>query len=885
MAAEIKITISTSNDGGLDKAKKDVADLGDAAKNAGGGFSSLKEIAVGALREVGALAVDALGMAAKATVGFLKDSVSIAGDFQAGMQEFQAVAGQSIDTAGLEQFHDLFIQIGKDLPVSTSDVQQAAIELVKGGIDPATIAAGGLEQSIKFAAAAMDGDLKAAAEVSAKVVGGWADVNATAADKADLLTHSTDLLTKAANASTVDVHDLALGLYNVQGTAKTAGLSLDETTTALAELAPRFSNANTAGTAFRNFLIRMQPTTAPATEAMQGLGLMTTSTTKIMKFLSDEGIAPLGTDLNTLRNQFSDWTASQKVTVGQAKKLWEGFASSKFFDDASGKFVGVAQASELLQEATAGLTDAEKTMALQTIFGNDAMGAAAAFAEMGADGYTNMTAALENANGVQANAALKQQGFNTALENAKGSIEALQITIGEKLLPVLAELLNTYIAPAINQLTTLASAIFGDQAAFDALSPTLQILITQIDALVTGFQEGGLAGALQQLQLMLFGTNVSVESFLATLAEISPMFSLVLQVAQAVWPTLSALIDAVLATINASFATNGASMLATVQATWTTIQQTISALAVPIAAIIQAFLGILLSFWQAHGTEVMAFLQQTWTTINEIIQVAMALIQAIIVPVLQFIASFIQAHGSEIQAIISNTWTIISGLITAALGLIKGIITAALQLIKGDFSGAWETIKTMSANFVTTMYNVIKAGLDNVTIYWEMIWGGLKQRFEAILNSLVGWVIQTMAGIIQSILQAAAGAAGAAQSVGSGIISGIQRGISAGVSGLVDAAVSAVRAALSAAKSALGIASPSKLFADQIGLPIAQGMAMGMGAGTPMVAGAGAGMAASAYAGARTYNQQRSVNLTQNYHGVPAAPAMDYAMANSLAGV
>ena len=175
----------------MGKANNAVSNFGDAgAKSAGAFQKGFGEVVTGALRQVGALAVDALGKAAMATGAFLKDSIGLAGDFQQGMLEFQAVAGKDVDTKGLDQFHDLFIQLGKDLPVSTSEVQKAAIEMVKGGIDPATIAAGGLRQNIQFAAAAMGGDLTAAAEVSAKILGGWADANATAAEKSAFLSKS-----------------------------------------------------------------------------------------------------------------------------------------------------------------------------------------------------------------------------------------------------------------------------------------------------------------------------------------------------------------------------------------------------------------------------------------------------------------------------------------------------------------------------------------------------------------------------------------------------------------------------------------------------------------------------------------------------------------------
>ena len=62
-------------------------------------------------------------------------------------------------------------------------------------------------------------------------------------------------------------------------------------------------------------------------------------------------------------------------------------------------------------------------------------------------------------------------------------------------------------------------------------------------------------------------------------------------------------------------------------------------------------------------------------------------------------------------------------------------------------------------------------------------------------------------------------------------------------------------------------------------------MAVGLAGGAPLVAGAGAYAAGAALDGARTYNQQRSMNVTQVYNGVPAAPALDFATASSLAGM
>lgn len=408
---------------------------GDEAQKAGPKFTSLEEIATGALRRIGELATDMFLQAGQAAVGFIGDSISAAGDFESGMNRFAAVAGGALEESGLalEDFRDQFIQIGKELPVSTSEVQDAAIEMIKGGIEPATVAAGGLKQVIQFAAAA-DLDLAEASTIAAKALGGWVDQAASADEKAQFLAHSTDLLQKAANASTVDVDNLALGLYNVQGTAKSFGVSFDEVVTTLAEVSPAFASSADAGTAFSSFIKSLQPKTKPAIEAMKAIGLYT-----------DE-------------------------------------AGSAFYD-AQGNFVGMEKASALLSTALDGLSDAQKAAVLPQIFG-DGLRIASELADKGATGYNNMADALAKQNSVADMAAQKQQGFNTALDNFKGSVEALQITIGSYLLPVLTDLFNNYLAPAVNTITDVTDAIFGNEEAFDRLSPILQALIGYFGAVV-----------------------------------------------------------------------------------------------------------------------------------------------------------------------------------------------------------------------------------------------------------------------------------------------------------------------------------------------------------------------------------------------------------------
>jgi TP901 family phage tail tape measure protein len=425
--------------------KSAVTKSADAFDQASRKTSAASEIMTGALRRVGEIATNAFLEAGQAAARFAVDSVKTAGNFEAGMNRFGAITGDSLDSAGLslKNFSDLFLQLGKDTAFSAGQAQEAAINLAKGGIDPAVIAAGGLSSALALAAAG-ELDLAQAAEITAKQYGVWVDRTAPAAEQAAFLAKSADLLAQAANASTVDVDELGLGLANVGGIAKTTGLSFDETVQALALLAPGFSSAADAGTSFKVFLTRLQPTTKTASKAMADLNLLTA----------------------------------------------EG--KSVFFD-ASGQFVGMGEAAELLQSSLERLNPAQRQAALSAIFGQDAFRTAAFLAEQGAEGYARMGVSMAQSGTAAEVAAQKNQGFNFAVDALLGSLETFQIVAGTLVLPLLTALINEGLIPAANAATLFAegfgnsSTTFGTFVALvaDLGLPTLTGLAAAIVAYAT----------------------------------------------------------------------------------------------------------------------------------------------------------------------------------------------------------------------------------------------------------------------------------------------------------------------------------------------------------------------------------------------------------------
>jgi TP901 family phage tail tape measure protein len=660
----------------------------DSTDKGSGRINAAGQVMVGALRQVGSIAVEAFAKAAKATAAFVGDSINLAGDFEAGMLNFQAVAGKDVDAKGLEQFRDLFLDIGKRLPVSTADVQQAAIEMVKGGIDPAIIAAGGLERNIQFAAAAMDGDLAQAAEISAKILGGWTSAAATAQERTDFLTHSTDLMTKAANASAVDVKGLSQGIFNAQGIAKTAGVSFDDLTTTLATLAPRFASSSEAGNSLKNMIARLQPTTDPATDAMQGLGLYTEKT-------------------------------------GSA------------FYDAQGNFVGFQKAAQLLQDSLKGLTKEQQAATLQQIFGNDAMGSAAALADLGAAGYQSMADAMAQANGVAENAALKQQGYNTALDNAKGSVEALQITIGSYLLPVLTDLLNNYIAPGINAFTDWTDSIFS------AADPLLA-LVQSVDSLAPGL--GSIIGYITTLVT----EGDSLNDFLTTTP---PLFQGVVAVVQNLNTFLRDNVDLILGvgaalgslailTTVAGWIGGAVAAVASLGAAFTAagggIAGVVALLGGPVTlaiAGVAAAVGILTVAWQNDWGGIQEKAAAAWAVAEPILHGLVDWLAEKIPPAIKTLSSF---WTDTLQPALAAVWSFLQGKVFPVLSDLADVYIAAAII----------EVKALATLWTSTLQPALAA-------VWSFMSGTLIPIFKALFEvefAIAAKVVEALAGLWQKVL-------------------------------------------------------------------------------------------------------------------------------------
>lgn len=189
----------------------------------------------------------------------------------------------------------------------------------------------------------------------------------------------------------------------------------------------------------------------------------------------------------------------------------------------------------------------------------------------------------------------------------------------------------------------------------------------------------------------------------------------------------------------------------------------------------------------------------------------------------------------------------------APIGEFLGNIAKAVLNVAGLFVQVLvPVIQFVFPLFVTYIKQLIDGWMNLYTTI-NYVFSGQLQK------DVVGWWTSTVAQITAAINDLIS----KARQLGVDIVNGIANGIRAAGNAIKDAFALTIGDAIAFAKRILGIASPSKLFADAIGVPIGQGIAAGIGASAPTIAGALGGTIGAATAATRQTVQ--NFYLTANY--------------------
>lgn len=308
----------------------------------------------GAAGKVGLLAAVGIGAAVKK-----------AADFDQAMSNVRAATHESV--AAMESLRAAALEAGAETVFSATEAAAGIENLAKAGISTKDILGGALDGALALAAAGSL-DVGDAAEAAA---GAMAQFKL----QGDQAAHVADLLAAGAGKAQGDVSDMVMALKQAGTVSAQTGLSVEETTGALAALAEQSLLGSDAGTSFKQFLAGLTPNSAKAAKAMDALGL------------------------------------------------------SAF--DAQGDFIGLSEFAGKMQTALGDLTNEQRMATLETIFGSDAVRAASIIYDNGADGIQSWIDKTNDSGYAAETAAIKLDNLKGDLEALGGSLETALIGVGD----------------------------------------------------------------------------------------------------------------------------------------------------------------------------------------------------------------------------------------------------------------------------------------------------------------------------------------------------------------------------------------------------------------------------------------------------------------------
>lgn len=357
-----------------------------------------------------------------ATVGGLALAVGLGmavakfADFDAAMSA--AGAATRASAADLQALRDAAMSAGADTQYSATEAAQAVTELGKAGVSTADILGGGLTGALNLAAAGQM-DVARAGELSAVAM---KQFGLRGAD----LSHVADLLAAGAGKAVGSVDDMGMALKQSGLVAAQTGLSIEETTGALAAFASAGLIGSDAGTSLKTMLQRLTPQSREAAAVFDDLGI------------------------------------------------------SAY--DSQGQFIGLSHFAGQLQAALKDMSAEQRNAALTTMFGSDAVRAAAVLYDEGAAGVAQWTADVNDAGFAAEQAAALTDNLRGDLERLGGAFDTALIQSG---------------SAANDALRALVQGVEGAVEKFSALPAPVQAALVGGAALTSGtLLLGGAMGAL-----------------------------------------------------------------------------------------------------------------------------------------------------------------------------------------------------------------------------------------------------------------------------------------------------------------------------------------------------------------------------------------------------
>ena len=399
------------------------------------------------------------------------------------------------------------------------------------------------------------------------------------------------------------------------------------------------------------------------------------------------------------------------------------------------------------REAFAGLTEAEKAQAAQSLVGKNAMSGFLALMNASPKDIEKLEGAISSCDGAAENMAeVMQDNLSGQITILKSQIQELAISFGDALMPMIRRIVSA-VQRFIDMLNNMSDGtrnfILRIGMLVAATGPFLFVLgtiISKTGTAIKGFTSfagllgkvstkfGGVKGVLGKVGTAIGGISAPVAVAAAAIAVLAGAFFYL-------WKT------------NKKFRQN-------ITTIWNSIKKTIV-----------TFVNEIKSKLGGIGTEfsmAVAVIKKVWSEASKIlaplfergfkaVSIVLSTVLNTILGVLDVFLGIFNGNWKQawegIKTIFSSVWSGIKGMLSLNLGVIKSILTSVLSFISSKWRGIWSGIKAFAvglwsslkqsaSNIWTSIKNAVLRPVTSLKSNLSSIWNGIKSTVSSVWQSI-----------------------------------------------------------------------------------------------------------------------------------------------------
>ena len=604
-------------------------------------------------------------------------------------------------------------------------------------------------------------------------------------------TESADALSYMALAGW-DAEQMAAGLEPSLKLAGASGMQLAECTDIVTDTMSMFGMKASEATKMTDMLAYAQANSNTDVQQLgealkycgasaNAMGYDLADTTALLGTFADQGLkgSSAGTTLNAVFRDMKKNAEDGKIAIGDKNVA---------IVDANGNYRDMTDILADVQKATEGMTQAERDMALSSIWGTEALKGVNMAFEAGVPKIREFEDGIRKSDGAASDMYdTMQNNLKGAIDNMKSAFEGVMITIGERLIPIFQNLVEgiTNVFTWFNNLNPAIQNVIIAVGGFLAiLGPLLLIvgnviifivkLSTSISALVTFFSAGGAgAGILSAAIAAITGPVGLVIAAITALIAIGVLLYKNWDEIKAkcieIWqnnikPIIEKVTNAITSFLTASW--NG--IKAFLSTCWDLLKQLATSIWNGIKSVIETVCNTIKNIITTIWNSIKTVTSTVWNGIKTLITTVVNAIKTTVENIFNSIKSITSNIFNGIKSIISTVWSGIQTVITTYVNAVRSVIQSVFSAIQGiinSTSNGWKA--TIQATW-NSIKSIVSTGANAVKNVISTVWSGLKglliAPFEAA-KSVINGILSGISSAISRVKNAISSVKSAASSV------------------------------------------------------------------------------------------------------------------------